>query len=228
MRFPHLLKATVLVALLLLAVTPIWAGTIPVRGGSTYGDDKGLLGCQTEITNFLNDPDPNPIPDNCEGFQATTFNIGGSTYSGALFAFLEPLPTVGFGTLDIIQLAAGASLTLNLVNPALPTGLFMCGSGGIDNNVAQDSTNTDLTGLPCTTGSSSTGYFNPAQDVPNVEANFAASGVTFVNGTSSPIAVFTEDGNIQGTTATPEPSSLALLAVGVLALGRRFLRANQV
>jgi len=35
--------------------------------------------------------------------------------------------------------------------------------------------------------------------VPNVQANFSATGVTFVNDTSAAIAVYTQDGNIAGT-----------------------------
>jgi len=225
MRFSkHVAKAAVLFAFFLAAVSPSWADRIPVRGGSTYGDDKGLAGCQNEIAIFASNPDPNVNPpDNCEGFAATTFTLGGNTYNGAFFAFLEPNGT-GFGTLDIIQLAANSSLTLNLVNPGLPTGLFMCGSFGAPLSVAQDSSLTDMTGLPCTAGASSTDYFNPSQEVPNVQANFSATGVTFVNGTSSSIALFTEDGNIQGTTAAPEPASLVLLGIGALIVGRKLRR----
>lgn len=162
------------------------------------------------------------------GFAVTTFSIGGNTYSGALFAFLEPNGT-GFGTLDIIQLAANSSLTLNLLNPALPSGLFMCGSFGLDSSVAKDSVAADMTGLPCTAGSSSNaigGYFDPQQEVPNVQANFLGNSVTFVNGTSDSIAVFATDGNIQGTTTTPEPASFVLIGFGALALGRKLYRAR--
>jgi hypothetical protein len=38
--------------------------------------------------------------------------------------------------------------------------------------------------------------------------------------------LFTEDGNIQGTTAAPEPGSLMLLGVGLLAVGRKFRRVK--
>ena len=230
MRFSyHLAKVATLFAFFLVAVSPSWADRMPVRGGSSYGDDKGLALCQTEIANFESNPDPNVNPpDNCEGFALTTFNIGGNSYSGAFFAFLEPNGT-GFGTLDIIQLAANSSLTLNLLNPALPSGLFMCGSFGLDSNVAKDSVSADMTGLPCTAGSSSNasgGYFDPDQEVPNVQANFSATGVTFVNGTSEAIAVYTPDGNIAGTAATPEPSSFVLLGLGGLAIVRKFRRAH--
>lgn len=230
MRFHRFAKAVLVLTFVLVAVSPSWADKIPVRGGSTYGDDKGLTGCQDAIANFSSNPDPivNP-PVNCEGFATTTFLIGGNTYDGAFFAFLEPNGT-GFGTLDIISLAANSSLTLSLVNPARPSGLFMCGSFGVNSSVAQDSSQTDMTGLPCTTGSSSasgTGYFDPAQDVPNVQANFLGNSVTFVNGTPDSIAVFATDGNIAGTAAAPEPSAVLLLAAGAFLLGRKFLRLSQ-
>jgi hypothetical protein len=217
----HLSKAFALLVFVLAVVTPSWADRVPVRGGSTYGDNAGLAGCQAKIQDFLN----NNGTDNCEGFAATTFTIGGNTYNGAFFAFLEPGGT-DFGTLDIIQLGANSSLTLTLLNPALPTGLFMCGSFGVDSSVAQDSTPSDMTGLPCTTGSSAGGYFNASQEVANVQANFSPSGVTvtFVNGTSDAIAVYTPDGNIAGTATTPEPSSLVLLGLGGLAILRKFRR----
>jgi PEP-CTERM motif len=223
MRFSdHLAKAAALFAFFFAAVSPSWADRIPVRGGSTYGDNAGLAGCQAKIADFQN----TGIADNCEGFAATTFTIGGNIYNGAFFVFLEPGGT-NFGLLDIIQLGANSSLTLSLVNPALPTGLFMCGSFGVDSSVAQDSTPSDMTGLPCTSGSSSAFYFDPAQEVPDVQANFSATGVTFVNGTSSSIAIFTEDGNIQGATATPEPGSLVLVGIGALVVGGKLRRLTR-
>lgn len=215
-----------LVALFLFfaVASQIRANSVPIRGGSTYGDNAGFDGCVANIATFVG----GGSLDNCEGFTLTTFNIGGNTYSGALFAFLEPGPSPSFGILDIILLSGNSSLTLSLLNPSAPTGVFMCGSFGVDLSVAQDSTNTDLTGLPCTEGSSpATGTgFAGIQDLANVQANFSATGVTFINGNSTGIAVFTEDGNIQGITAAPEPSSLMLLGVGLLAVGRKFRRTS--
>jgi len=213
-------KILVLLVLLVAVVTSSRATT--VRGGSTYGDNAGLLGCKAKIDAFV--ADHNNL-DNCEGFALTTFNIGGNTYNGALFAFLQP-DGLAFGVLDIIPLAGNSTLTLNLVNPLAPTGVFMCGSFDVDPNqtVAQDSNNGDMTGLPCTTGSSP-GY-SGTLNLANVTATFSATGVTFLNENSTGIAVFTEDGNIQGTTTAPEPGSLMLLGVGLLAVGRKFHRTS--
>jgi hypothetical protein len=117
-------------------------------------------------------------------------------------------------------------LTFNLVNPLAPTGVFMCGSFSLDPNqtVALDSNNAAMTGLPCTTGSSP-GY-SGTLTLAGVQVNFSGNEVTFVNGTATGIAVFTEDGNIQGLAATPEPGSVVLLGIGLLALGRKFHRAS--
>jgi hypothetical protein len=215
MRFFNVLaKVTAVFVLLLVVLTSSQATT--VRGGSSYGDNLGFTGCLDNITN-------NPS-DNCEGATPGVFTIGGNSYTGALFVFIEPGGTI-FGTLDVIQLSGNSSLSLTLLNTSLSTGVFMCGSFGTNLTVAEDSVNAPMTGLPCTAGSASGGYLNLSQDVPNVTASFSATGVTFVNTSSAAVTVFTEDGNIQGaiftpTTATSEPASLMLLSIGLLAVGK--------
>ncbi|HSC45479.1 MAG TPA: PEP-CTERM sorting domain-containing protein [Candidatus Acidoferrum sp.] len=219
-RFNHFWKVVAFLSFSLALVTTSRADKVVVRGASTYGDNTGFASCVDNIATFTG----GGSASNCEGFVATTFTIGGTTYSGATFAFLEPGGT-NFGVLDIISLAGNSTITIPLVNTSLPTGLFACGSFGVDSTVAQDSTPTNMTGLPCTSGSSGGGYLNLSQDVTGVSATFSATGVTFVNSNSTGIAVFTEDGNIQGsTTTTPEPASVMLLGLGVVALGAKLRR----
>ena len=219
MRVSALLqKMVVLLVLFAAAVVPSYGSTIHVRGASTYGDNTGFSVCVNDILDFLNTNTPN----NCEGFIQGVFTIGGQKYSGDEFAFLEPNGT-GYGILDIIQVGANSNLALTLLNPALPSGAFVCGSFGTDSNVAQDSGPKDMPGLACTPGSSSSG-FTDIQNVSNVSATYSLKGVTFTNGNSSGIAIFATDGNISGskfTATTAEPGSLMLLGVGLLAIGRK-------
>lgn len=219
MRVSSLLKQSiVLLALVITSARLGRAATIHVRGASTYGGNTGFGPCVTDILDFLN----TNTASNCEGFTPGVFTIGGHTYSGDEFAFLEPGGT-GYGILDIIQVGANSSLALTLLNPALPSGAFVCGSSGINSNVAQASGPVPMPGLACTPGSSSSG-FTDIQNVSNVSATYSLKGVTFTNGNSSGIAIFATDGNISGskfTATTAEPGSLMLLGVGLLAIGRK-------
>jgi PEP-CTERM motif-containing protein len=234
MRFHHtLITLTAVLTLLSLAVAPTHANSIPTRGASAYGGNDGFTGCENEILDLLNKGNQH----NCEGFTAGTFAIGGNTYNGDEFVFLEE--DGSFGVLDILRLS-GPSLSLTMNSALTPTGVFMCGSKDDKTDpapsVAQSSTPEAMPTLLCTAGTNSDpNNFSDTQDVSGVQATFTLNGVTFVNGNSAELTVFAQDGSIVGSTFTPggatmnapEPSSLTLFGVGLLALGRKFRRVRR-
>jgi hypothetical protein len=220
MRARHLLgQLTATLALILVLATTSYANG--VRGASGYGVNGSS--CFSTITS-----DPT---SNCEGFTQGIFTIGSNTYNGDRFVFVEPNGT-GSGVLDILQINADSSLTLNVTSLA-STGVFACGTFGSSSSGAVDSIGTSLTGLYCTTGASDSsgatepGYYDPSQTISGITESTSGSQVTFANTTGSPAAVFVTDGDIVGATftaggsvvPTPEPGSLTLLGVGLLALG---------
>jgi hypothetical protein len=225
-RFP-LLKSIALFALLLVVAAAAHADGVVVRGASKYGQDNtpggGLGICLGQITN------PADSFNNCEGYLQGTFTIGGISYKGDIFAFQND--GNGNGILDVLQINPGSSLTLTLSNPSLPTGVFMCGSGGQTLSTPVDSSfpPNPMGGLYCTTGASSTGFLNNDQNVNGVSTFFTSAGVTFTNSTSSPLVVFVPTNNLQGSNfaaVAPEPGTLSLIGLGVLVVRRKLRRSR--
>src|SRR5262249_5075238 len=122
MRLFHIAASTAAAILLLLGAGPSQASSIPTRGASNYGGDAGgFNGCADSIGTFLKTGDA----FKCEGFVSGVSRMGGNTYNGAEFAFLESGGTA-FGILDVLQFGSNSPLNLNLLSGALPTGVFLC------------------------------------------------------------------------------------------------------
>lgn len=225
-----ILKLTGLFVVMFAAAASVRANSVIVRGGSEYGDGDSstYASCAQQIVNVLNDQSF----ENCEGYVQGTFAIGGNTYNGDMFDYVAPGGS-DFGTIDVIQLAAGApTLTLNLTNITDPTGLFACGGSSTATSAAS-SDNPDLTGLYCSEGTPASGFSDVEDQSAVVTESFTQTGVSFTNVSPSAIAIFTSDGNIAGATFTPgapvpapEPSSFILLGLGLLAVGWKY-KSNQ-
>jgi hypothetical protein len=196
-------------ALFFVAVTSARATTI--RGGSNYGDSESS--CVTAVE----DGPSSSSFENCEYSTPTTFTIGGTTYSGDVFYYVQN--ATDYGAVDVINTGA-TDFTLNLVNTSLETGVLTCGSesdpsgGSSSANSATDSGGT-LMNLACMPGDSAAG----------VTQTPTSTGFTFAS-SSADLVVYTADGNISGVTPTPEPSSLMLFGVGLVALAGLALKTR--
>jgi hypothetical protein len=222
----NVVLATALCVLALTFASPSGASKIPVRTGSGYGGVSAFSDCETNIVDFLNTGSPSA----CEGFDPGIFTINGVTFNGGKFAFLSGVGT-DFGVLDVFTLDSNSSLTLSLMNFALPTGVFLCDKNTGTEVVDSSSTPKNVTNV-CTTGVGSGS--SSSADFTGLTSQFTLTGVTFTT-TDAPFVLFVSDGNIIGATFTegagivsaPEPGSLALLGTGIVALWAKFGRRKQ-
>ena len=162
---------------------------------------------------------------NCEAFDTSSFpvtiDVNGvaTSVSGAAFSFVNADATNTGEKVNVYQLpfavSAGMQVSLTFENLTEPFGVFACGNG--TNNFVTDSFGAALSGLPCTTGtvgllsslyteseSGNTATF----DFPG-GAGFPTTWV-FYSDSQDPLE------SVSSVVATPEPSTLLLLMLGLL------------
>lgn len=216
----------VLFVLLFVAVTPSLANSVPPRRASNYGPGPNSDSASVANAFFANCLAGNN--DNCEAFNLTPMVIpfGGGTLDVVQFAFAVDTSSGLVATdLDVVNLGAvanGSTFDLpSLFAPAF-TEVFACDNG--TNTFAQDSTMNPVNGPntegPCT---------------PMTIPDGGSSGVTTnANGSFTANMAFADlvmdipTSDAGGTSSSvPEPSSLALIGVGLVALARVSRRMQQ-
>jgi hypothetical protein len=206
MRFNRLLARLGTFAVVLLGVASVPAAAVSIHGASHYGPDPGFLSCEDGT-------------DNCQAFNLTptVVNFGGNTYDVVQFVTNDGSGDVSvYNVVDLHLLGANATFSLP---PAFftPAQTEILGCGGQSDPFDGSTFPTDssfpaleISGI-CTAGST----------VPSVTLNADGS---FTTGGGFDLADLVLDAPV-GTASTPEPGTLFLLGIGLVAVGRRFRRA---
>jgi hypothetical protein len=175
-----------------------------VRTASNYGPESSFAACASGSVGF-----------NCEAFgTASTVSFGGTDFSVSQFVFGDGVaPGTVLNLVDLGVLGANQTFTLptSLFDPTL-TEIFACGTGSDGATFAMDSVGKNL-GTFCTAGLTGT--------LPPVDQN----GTSFTTGAGYNFAGdLVLDAPASSVVGTPEPGTMVLLSLGLVALSGKSLR----
>jgi PEP-CTERM motif len=204
-----LLKVVVLFVLFAVVAVPSWGTSIHVRGGSGYGQSAGFNDCLSGT--FATDSGGNA----CEAFNLNS--VGTATLDGVIsfnvfeFGFNsgDGNSPSSFYILDLGSLASGTVFTLSssLFNAA-DAEVFSCNTLDSPQAFVTDSGGTTMSG-PCT------------PNLTTAPLDFTNGQFTLNQSISGDLVL---DFPVTAAAATAEPTSLALLGFGLVALAGKLRR----
>jgi hypothetical protein len=208
MRFNSSLVKFVMSSALLLAVVAAPAAAINVNGASHYGPDPGFLSCLDGTSN-------------CQSFDLadpTVVSFNSLNYDVFQFVTNDGNGVVSlFNIVDLGSLGPDATFTLP---PAFfpPTLTAALGCGG-QSDPFDGSFSPSDSSFPANPVN---GICTPGSTAPVITLNADGS---FTTGANFSISNLVLDAPVGAPASTPEPGTLTLLGVGLLAVGRKFRRA---